>query len=176
MGKSEGYRVSCEERRKKADSINLIVYATETNARYPRTTLACDKARSYRAPKNANDILAKVYENTEDLPRIDKPSIRQDRKGGKSNPRRTYTEKRCTYTEKPPPDECCTFRICLSLDPGKCWFLPPWAGCRRHKFHTKFPPVRNDVGWTLAPTRNEMMSFLSVKKKKTKLFGIKIKA
>lgn len=140
MGKSEGYRVSCEERRKKADSINLIVYATETNARYPRTTLACDKARSYRAPKNANDILAKVYENTEDLPRIDKPSIRQDRKGGKSNPRRTYTEKRCTYTEKPPPDECCTFRICLSLDPGKCWFLPPWAGCRRHKFHTKFPP------------------------------------
>jgi hypothetical protein len=128
-----------------ADHINLTVYETAPNARYPRTTLACDKAHSYRAPKNANDRQANVYENREDLPRIDKPQDSvvhkrlANRKDGQSYPRRTYSEKRCTFTEKPPPDECCTFRIRISLDPGKCWYLPPWAGCRCHKFHAKLP-------------------------------------
>jgi hypothetical protein len=95
---------------------------------------------SYRAPKNANDIQASVYENTENLPRIDKPGVRQDRPNHKNMANRKIGQS-CpsrTYTEKPKPEECCPFRISLKLDPGKCWFLSPWSGCRCHKFHPKF--------------------------------------
>lgn len=56
-------------------------------------------------------------------------------------PKNPDDPKRCTpYTEKLPRDQCCPFRIRLSLDPGKCWFLPPWSGCRSHKFHPKLLP------------------------------------
>jgi hypothetical protein len=115
-----------------ADNINLIRIETNPNKKFPCTVLACDMARSYRAPKNANDIQANVYENREDLPRLDNKK-RAHRPDGQSRPRRTYTE-------KPPPEERCPFRIRLQLDPGKCWFLSRWSGCRCHKFHTKLPP------------------------------------
>jgi hypothetical protein len=124
------------------DNINLIRLETTPNKKFPCTVLACDMARSYRVPKNANDIQANVYDNREYLPRLEKADIRQDvmvnkkrahRPDGQSRPHRTYTE-------KPPPGERCPFRIRLQLDPGKCWFLSRWSGCRCHKFHTKLPP------------------------------------
>ena len=31
-------------------------------------------------------------------------------------------------TTKPPPGHTCHFQLRLCLDPGKCWYLPPWAG------------------------------------------------
>jgi hypothetical protein len=122
-----------------ADNINLNVQGTKPSGRYPIMLLACEMARSYRPPKNSNESQATVYANKEDLPRLDKTDVRQDRmvnlkKTNRVNP------KRITYTEKPPPDECCVFRIQLSLDPGKCWFLLPWAGCRCHKFHPRRSP------------------------------------
>jgi hypothetical protein len=33
---------------------------------------------------------------------------------------------------KPPPGNRCKFCIRILLDPGKCWFLLPWAGCRSY--------------------------------------------
>jgi hypothetical protein len=46
-----------------ADNVNLIGYKIKPNTRFPSTTMAWDPAYSYRAPKNANDIQANVYEN-----------------------------------------------------------------------------------------------------------------
>jgi hypothetical protein len=124
----------------KADNINLNVYATRPHYKFPSTTLACDMARSYRPPKNPDEIQATVYAKKEDLPRLDKANVRQDRMVNKKKANRVNGQRnpKRTYTGKPPPKECCTFRIRLMLDPGKCWFLPPWAGCRFHKFHPKF--------------------------------------
>jgi hypothetical protein len=129
----------------KVDNINLNVYATDPQAKcakFPSTTLACDMARSYRPPKNPDEIQASVYANKDNLPRLDKPGVRQDLMTHKKNANRTNgkTKPKRTTTEKPPPDERCTFRIRISLDPGNCWFLPPWAGCRCHKFHSKHSP------------------------------------
>jgi hypothetical protein len=124
----------------KADNINLNVYATRPHYKFPSTTLACDMARSNRPPKNPDEIQATVNAKKEDLPRLDKANVRQDRMVNKKKANRVNGQRnpKRTYTGKPPPKECCTFRIRLMLDPGKCWFLPPWAGCRFHKFHPKF--------------------------------------
>ena len=37
-----------------------------------------------------------------------------------------------TYTSKPPPGQTCSFQLRLCLDPGNCWYLPPWAGNAWH--------------------------------------------
>jgi hypothetical protein len=55
----------------KVDNINLNVYGTNPNAKFPCTRLACDMARSYRPPKNPDEIQATIYGNKEDLPRLD---------------------------------------------------------------------------------------------------------
>jgi hypothetical protein len=131
-----------------ADNVNLIVLFTNPQSKKiknPIVTLGCDCSVSYRPPKNANDIQANVHkdmENMENQQRIEKPGVRQDifinkmtanRKDGQSQPKRTYTE-------KPSKEHRCPFRIRLFLDPGKCWYIPSWTGCRCHKFHTKLPP------------------------------------
>lgn len=54
-----------------ADNTNLTIKLTEPKAKNPSITLACEMSRSYRAPKSANEIQAKVYDNTVDLDRID---------------------------------------------------------------------------------------------------------
>jgi hypothetical protein len=127
-----------------ADNINLTVLRTmpKTDGVHPSTTLACDMARTYRVPKNANDIQANVYDsNREDLQRIDKLGVRLDHFVNKSqgNRKEGYDQPRRTYTEKPSPDQECPFRIRLMLDPGICWYLKPWSGCRCHLYHTKLP-------------------------------------
>ena len=61
-----------------ADNVNLNVFGTKPNLKNPSLTMACDLACSYRAPKNANDIQANVYENRDGLPRLDKAGVRID--------------------------------------------------------------------------------------------------
>jgi hypothetical protein len=127
-----------------ADNINLTVLRTmpKTDGGHPSTTLACDMARSYRVPKNANDIQANVYDsNREDLQCIDKLGVRLDHFVNKSqgNRKEGYDQPRRTYTKKPSPEQECPFRIRLMLDPGICWYLKPWSGCRCHLYHTKLP-------------------------------------
>jgi hypothetical protein len=127
-----------------ADNINLTVLRTmpKTDGVHPSTTLACDMARTYRVPKNANDIQANVYDsNREDLQRIDKLGVRLDHFVNKSqgNRKEGYDQPRRTYTKKPSPEQECPFRIRLMLDPGICWYLKPWSGCRCHLYHTKLP-------------------------------------
>jgi hypothetical protein len=122
-----------------ADNVNLTVFATAPNK---CTTLACDMAYTYRPPKDgANEIQNNLYENRENLPRLEKEGTRQDRMIDKKKANRLngQSKPQRTFTEKPPSEERCPFRIRLLLDPGKCWYISPWSGCRCHKFHSKLP-------------------------------------
>jgi hypothetical protein len=126
-----------------ADNINQTLFATAPHDTYPCTTLACDMAYTYRVPKDgATEIQKNVYENRENLPRLEKDGTRQDRMINKKKANRLNGQSlpQRTFTEKPPKEERCPFRIRLLLDPGHCWYISPWSGCRCHKFHTKLPP------------------------------------
>jgi hypothetical protein len=103
-----------------ADNVNLTVFATAPNngGRIKCTTLACDMAYSYRPPKDgANEIQNNLYENRENLPRLEKEGTRQDRMIDKKKANRLngQSKPQRTFTEKPPPEERCPFRIRLLL-------------------------------------------------------------
>jgi hypothetical protein len=123
-----------------ADNVNLNLFKTKPKKKFPYTILACEFARSYRLPKNPDEIQATVYDNKEELPRVDKADIRKDRMVNKRKANRANGKKepKRTTTTKPPPQECCTYRIRIMLDPGNCWYLPSGVGCRCHKFHPKY--------------------------------------
>ena len=99
------------------------------------TTLGCDMRTTYHAPKNSSDIQKRVYE---DMDSGEQPSEKEgtkhdnvinkraaQRPKGKSGAKRTYTT-------KPAPNQTCSFNVRICLDPGKCWYLPPWAGYVHH--------------------------------------------
>jgi hypothetical protein len=123
----------------KVDNVNLNIYGTRPKTTQPFVTLSCDMSRTYRPPKNPDEIQATVYESKEELPRVDKAGIRKDRMVNKNGGNRPegQSKKRRTYTEKMPPGELCSFRIKIILDPEVCWHILSGSGCRCHTFHPK---------------------------------------
>jgi hypothetical protein len=121
------------------ESMNLVRRRT-----VPRVSseLVCHRGVTYKAPKVSNEFQRSVYENNESVDPSHRPGVRRDvltnkdfaaRPNGKSQPR-------WTMTTKPSPNELCSFRIMLGLDPGKCWYIRRLTGCRQHTYHCKPDP------------------------------------
>ena len=99
------------------------------------TRLACNQWRAYYPRKDASDIQKNVYKDMNSGEQtLVKEGIKHDnfinrraaqRKAGQTSAKRTYTT-------KPPPDQTCSFQVRICLDPGKCWYLPAWAGNAWH--------------------------------------------
>ena len=91
----------------------------------------CDQSRAYRPPKSATTIQTNVYKEMGDSEQsISKEDIKNDnfinrQKAGRADGKKGAKR---TYTTNPPPSQTCSFQVRLCLDPGKCWYLPPWAG------------------------------------------------
>jgi hypothetical protein len=113
--------------------IHLVVRATvkKKDASLASINMACDQSRAYRPPKSASTIQKNVYKEMGDSEQsIIKGGIKNDnfinrRKAGRVDGKKSAKR---TYTTKPPPGQTCSFQLRLCLDPGKCWYLPPWAG------------------------------------------------
>jgi hypothetical protein len=163
MGESEGHRECCEERRSKSrpDSINLNAGKTNLHNKFPSTRLECDMARSYRFSKNPDDIQATVYANKEDLPRLNKPSVRQDRMVNKSKASRVNSQSKTqsVLIRKN------SHQVSDAVRSGSNF---PWTQENAGFFFVglavgitsstqSFRPPRNAVGWILSPRRSETM-------------------
>ena len=99
------------------------------------TILGCDMRKTYYAPKDSSDIQKRVYEDmdSDEQPSV-KDGIKHDNfinKRAAQRPKGKSGAKR-TYTTKPAPNQTCSFNVRICLDPGKCWYLPPWAGNVQH--------------------------------------------
>ena len=115
--------------------VHLIKKGPERQKNKFVTVLWCDQSTSYYARKGSSLIQKKVYEDVDSSEQpIVKEGIKHDnfidrraaqRPNGKKGAKRTYTT-------KPPPHLTCSFQVRICLDPGKCWYLPPWAGNAYH--------------------------------------------
>jgi hypothetical protein len=120
-----------------AVDIHLIIRGTvkKKDASLACIHLTCDQAVAYRPPKSASTIQKDVYTDMGDSEQsISKEGIKNDifinrRKAGRVDGKKSAKR---TYTTKPAPDQTCSFQLRLCLDPGKCWYLPPWAGNAWH--------------------------------------------
>ena len=116
-----------------AVDIHLIIRSTvkKKDGSFVSLSMACDQSRAYRPPKSATTIQKNVYKDIGDSEQsISKEGIKSDnfinrRKAGRPDGKKRAKR---TYTTKPPPGLLCDFKLRLCLDPGKCWYLPPWAG------------------------------------------------
>ena len=117
--------------------IHLVIRATEKkkDASLACITLACDQWTVYRPPKSATTIQKNVYKEMGDSEQsLSKEGIKNDNFINRRKAARVDGKKgaKRTYTSKPPPGQTCSFQLRLCLDPGNCWYLPPWAGNAWH--------------------------------------------
>jgi hypothetical protein len=115
--------------------VHLIRQKTERSKNVFATVLGCENSKTYYARKGSSNVENKVYEDMDTSEQCSvKDGIKHDnfinrraaqRPNGKKDP------KRC-YTLKPPPGQTCSFSVRICLDPGKCWYLPSWAGNAYH--------------------------------------------
>jgi hypothetical protein len=115
--------------------VHLTKQGTDRKKKLFTTILGCDMRKTYYAPKDSSDIQKKVYKDMDASEQLSvKEGIKHDnfinrraaqRRNGKNGAKRTYTT-------KPAPNQTCPFHLRICLDPGKCWYLPPWAGNVNH--------------------------------------------
>ena len=116
--------------------VHLVKQGTEKRHRGKfAAILACNQWRAFQPRKDASDIQKNVYKDMNSGEQtLVKEGIKHDnfinrraaqRKAGQTSAKRTYTT-------KPPPDQTCSFQVRICLDPGKCWYLPAWAGNAWH--------------------------------------------
>ena len=87
---------------------------------------------TYHAPKKSSNI----QKNTDgDMDSNNQPSAKEgiqhdnvSHQRAAERPNGKNGVKKQIYTTKPAPLQTCSFHVRIGLDPGTCWYLPPWAG------------------------------------------------
>ena len=115
--------------------VNLTRQGIERKKKGLAIILGCDMRRTTYFAKKSSDVQKRVYENMDSGEQLSvKEGIKHDNCINRAAEQRPNGKKgtRRTYTTKPAPHQTCSFNVRICLDPGRCWYLSPWAGNAYH--------------------------------------------